>query len=195
MIDSRRNDSRRNYDEVYQQRWAYGDKPDPELIHALTDVARGRAVDIGGGQGRNALALAALGFDVAVVDSSSNGLHQATAAAEEQGLSLHVVQSEIARYEPESGLKAVVAALFFHIPSTKTSLRVAERLGGALDPQGIFYLSMPGFTKETVAFVELLLEAAGCKLDWVTKHLVTKKERPRLPVPRRNETRALGIKP
>ncbi|MEO7803665.1 MAG: methyltransferase domain-containing protein [Actinomycetota bacterium] len=188
--------SRHNYDEIYRDLiWAYGDKPDPELIAALTDVVRGRAVDIGGGQGRNALALAALGFDVAVIDSSSNGLHQAAAEAEQRSLPLHVVQSDLAHYEPEPGLKAVVGALFFHIPATKTSLKVAECLGEALDPGGVFYVSLPGFTKETVAFVEQLMETAGCKKDWVVKHLVTKKDRPRLPVARRNETRALGIKP
>lgn len=186
----------RDYAEVYKERtWAYGDRPDPELIKALTGVPRGPALDLGGGQGRHALALSALGFDVKLVDSVVEGLHQASANAEERGLPLHTVHADAARYEPENGQRLVVAALFFHLPARKTSLRIAERYGDSLAAGGLIYLSFPGFTKETQDFARELLAASGCRERWIVKHLVTKKERPRLSVSRRNETRALGRKP
>ncbi|HVE75713.1 MAG TPA: methyltransferase domain-containing protein [Actinomycetota bacterium] len=186
----------RKYEDIYRERaWAYGDKPDPDLIRALVNVPRDKALDLGGGQGRHALALSALGFDVTLVDNAPTALHQASEAAADKGLPLHTVQAELSAYEPPSGLQVCVAALLFHIPSKKTSLAIAGKIGGALARQGVFYLSMPGYTKESEAFAHELLDAAGCKSEWVMKHLVTKSERPRLPVPRRNETRALGIKP
>jgi len=187
--------SQHDYDEIYQARtWAYGDRPDPELIRALEGKTRGAAVDLGGGQGRHALALAALGFDVALVDTAKSGLHQAAQEAEERGLHLKIVQQDCKMYAPEGSLQLAVAALFFHVPAERTSLEAAKRIGEGLETEGMLYLSLPGYTNETHEFASRLLRAAGCEQKWVTKKLVTKKDRPRLPVPRRNETRALGIK-
>jgi 2-polyprenyl-3-methyl-5-hydroxy-6-metoxy-1,4-benzoquinol methylase len=185
----------RDYAEIYRSRsWAYSDKPDPELIRALVGIPRGRAVDLGGGQGRHALALAALGFNVALVDSVAEGLHQASAAADERGLPIEVIQSDAADYAPGGGIDLLVAALLFHLLSRRKSLKIAERVGQSLRPGGMVYVSVPGYTKETVSYLEELIDAAGCQKQWVVKHLVTKKERPRLQVSRRNEARALGRK-
>lgn len=183
----------RDYSEMYKQRtWAYGDRPDPELIKALVGVPRGKALDLGGGQGRFALALSALGFDVTLVDKVPDGLHQASANAEERGLPLHTVHSDAAHFQPDDGQQLVVAALFLHIPARRTALKIAERVGESLAPSGLFYLSLPGFTKETQELARAAFAAASCDEGWIIKHLVTKKERPVLSVARRNETRALG---
>jgi 2-polyprenyl-3-methyl-5-hydroxy-6-metoxy-1,4-benzoquinol methylase len=186
----------RDYAEIYRSRtWAYSDKPDPELIKALVGFPRGRAVDLGGGQGRHAIALAALGFDVVLVDSVVEGLHQASATADERGLTVDVVHSDAADYESNEKVDLIVAALLFHIVPKRKSLRIAERCGQRLRPGGLIYISLPGYTTETVSFVRELLNASGCREEWLVKHLVTKKERPRLQVSRRNEVRALGRKP
>jgi trans-aconitate methyltransferase len=186
----------RDYAEIYRSRtWAYSDKPDPELIRAMVGFPRGRAVDLGGGQGRHALALAALGFHVVLVDSVAEGLHQASAAADERGLPIEVIQSDAADYAPGGEIDLLVAALMFHLLPRRKGLKIAERLGESLRPGSMAYFSVPGYTKETVSFLQELIAAAGCQEQWVVKHLVTKKERPRLQVPRRNEARALGRKP
>lgn len=188
--------SRRDYDEIYRETtWAYSDKPDAELIKALTGEPRGKAVDLGGGQGRHALALTALGYEVTLVDSVAEGLHQAVAAGEERGLQIDVAHSDAAGYVPESDLVLVVAALLFHLPAHRKSLQIASRLGDALRPGGLLYISVPGFNDETKDLVPALLHAAGCRQEWLVNHLVTKEDRPRLQVPRRNEARALGRKP
>ena len=184
---------KRDYADIYRKKtWAYSDKPDPELIKALEGLPRGKAIDLAGGQGRHALALSALGFDVVLVDSVAEGLHQASAAAADRGLSLHTVHADAASYESDPDLALIVAGLFFHIPPRKTSLAIAKRMGEALRRRGLFYFSMPGYSKEQEEFAPELLEAAGCNTEWIVKHLVTRKERPRLHVPRRNEIRALG---
>lgn len=183
-----------HYDDMYKAKtWAYGDRPDPEFIRALQGVPRGRALDIAGGQGRHALALSALGFDVSVVDSAASGLHQAAQAAQAQGLPIHIVQADLGSYEPEGPITVVCAALFFHIPARKTALKIATTLGEAMVRSGVLYVSLPGYNEDNLALVDEVLAAAGCTAKWVNKQLVTKKDRPRLPVPRRNETRALAI--
>lgn len=185
----------RNYEQIYRDLpWAYGQAPDAELIEAIRELPRGRVLDLGGGQGRHALALASMGFDVEVVDSASTGLDQMRTAANERGLTVRVTVSDISSYRPGASLQVIVAALLFHIPPKWLSLGVAETVGARLEPQGVFYLSLPGYTSETRELALQLIAAAGCHLRWMGKHLVTKAERPRLPVPRRNETRVLGVK-
>jgi SAM-dependent methyltransferase len=187
--------ARRDYAEIYRSLpWAYGDAPDQELIEALTGHPRGRALDLGGGQGRHALALAALGFNAVIVDKTTEGLQQAAAAAEERGVTLKLVHSDAAKYEPGGVFSVMVAGLFFHHPAHRTALKIAKTLGAALRPGGIFYLSLPGYTKENVTLAADVIEASGCEPEFIVKHLVTKKERPRLKVARRNETRALARK-
>jgi trans-aconitate methyltransferase len=184
----------RNYEQIYRDlRWAYGQNPDPELIEAVRDLPRRRVLDLGGGQGRHALALASMGFDVEVVDSASSGLDQMLAAAHERRLEIQTTVSDIGVYRPRATVQVIVAALLFHIPPKWLSLGVAETVGSSLEREGLFYLSLPGYTMQTREFALQLLDAANCHPRWVTKHLVTKAERPRLPVPRRNETRALGV--
>ncbi|MDQ4148917.1 MAG: class I SAM-dependent methyltransferase [Actinomycetota bacterium] len=185
----------RNYEEIYRGLpWAYGQKPDPELMEAVSGLARGRVVDLGGGQGRHALELAAAGFDVEVVDSARSGLDQLATEAADRGLDVRLTCSDLASYVPPRQVSLVVAALIFHIPPRWLSLQIAERVGGRLENGGLFYLSLPGYKAETAKFARELIASAGCVERWVVKHLVTKKDRPRLPVARRNETRALGVK-
>ncbi len=173
---------------------AYGERPDAELVQALAGVPAGRAVDLGGGQGRHGLYLAAAGFDVELVDLSEAALAQAQESARSAGLHLRTRRSNIAFYEPPAPLQVVVAALILHIPARHAALKAAGAAGLALTRGGLLYLSLPGFNPETEALASELLDSAGCT-GRVVKHVVTREERPRLPVTRRNETRAVGFRP
>ena len=182
-----------NYDELHRiRKWAYSEQPDRQLEEALAGSGPGRAVDLGGGQGRHALFLASLGFEVELVDLSEEALKQASRCAEERSLRLQTVRANIAFYDPPAGLDVVVAALILHVPARHASLAAAERLGGAMNPGALLYLSLPGFGEATQALAADLFAAAGCADFEVLGHVVTRDERPRLPVARRNETRALG---
>jgi SAM-dependent methyltransferase len=187
--------TRSHFDKLYESPgWAYGCQPDPELMSAVAHLRSGIVLDLGGGQGRHCLPLARKGLDVEVVDVSSNALRQVADAAAGKGLKVSGVCCDVACYEPPHQVRAIVAALLFHLPADYVSLRVAERLGSALCEGGLFYLSLPGHDEERVRFARRILEAAGCTDHRVVNHLVTRSERPRLPVPRRNETRALGFR-
>ncbi|MEX2552570.1 MAG: class I SAM-dependent methyltransferase [Actinomycetota bacterium] len=188
-------DTTSHFDRLYEsQGRAFGCQPDPELLAALAHVQSGRVVDLGGGQGRHCLPLARMGLEVEVVDISERALRQVTQEATREGLEISGVCSDVVRYEPPSEVRAIVAALLLHLPAVHLSVRVAERLGSALGEGGLFYLSLPGFDEERVRFAGRILHSAGCVDHRVVNHVVTRRERPRLPVPRRNETRAVGFK-
>jgi 2-polyprenyl-3-methyl-5-hydroxy-6-metoxy-1,4-benzoquinol methylase len=173
--------------------WAYGEQPDHHLVEALRGVAPGAAVDLGGGQGRHALYLASLGFDVELVDLSAAAVEQAQQTASAAGVPLRARCSNIAFYRPPPGLTVVVAALLFHVPARHASLEAAGAAGSAMAEGGLMYFSLPGFDAATQTLASDLLDAAGCE-GAVVKHVVTRQERPRLPVPRRNETRVVGYR-
>lgn len=184
-----------HFEQLYLTREsAFGREPDRELLSALASIEPGRLLDLGGGQGRLSLPLAGLGFRVEVVDRSACALGQLAEAARRQRLELTCIGADIGAYRPVPGLQAAVAGLILHLPARHVSTRVARSVGAALNPGGLFYLSLPGYNPQTVEFALELLERAACRAPIVQNHLVTRKERPGLVVPRRNETRAFGFR-
>ncbi len=81
------------YDHYYQTENLFGE-PYPELIRYFAGIRKkGKLLDIGCGQGRDAIALARMGFEVTGIDHSKVGIQQLNAVAKREGLSL-VVQVE-----------------------------------------------------------------------------------------------------
>jgi trans-aconitate methyltransferase len=188
-------DTTAHFDRLYQSEGlAFGTEPDAELIEAVARVVPGRAIDLGGGQGRHCLPLARMGFQVELVDSSQRALREVLAASAAEGLEVSAVCTDVARYVPPREAQLVTATLLFHMLAPHVSLAIAARLGQCLQPGGLFYLSLPGHDDERVRFAARLLESAGCRNRQIANHVVTRAERPRLPIPRRNETRAFGIR-
>jgi SAM-dependent methyltransferase len=75
----------------WDHRYATGDyqpreQPAPFLLEWLDRLPVGRALDVATGTGRNALPLAAAGFEVDAVDISSVAIERAQAEAEQRGL-------------------------------------------------------------------------------------------------------------
>jgi SAM-dependent methyltransferase len=93
--------------EHWDGRWADAEPPgdpDPWLPELDALLPRsGRAVDLAGGQGRNALWLAARGLDVTVVDVSPVGLERAADAAAERGLRLSTAVRDLPTEGPPPG--------------------------------------------------------------------------------------------
>ena len=83
------------YDKFYQTPDIFGEAY-PELLAFFQGrPQKGRVLDLGCGQGRNALALARLGFPAVGMDSSSVGIEQMVAVAEREGLPLTGVVGDI----------------------------------------------------------------------------------------------------
>ena len=64
------------YDKYYKTENLFG-QPYPELLAFFTEYPKkGNVLDLGCGQGRDAIPLARLGFDVTGIDNSSVGIAQ-----------------------------------------------------------------------------------------------------------------------
>lgn len=74
------------YDKYYQREGLFGE-PYPELISFFSQYPeRGRLLDLGCGQGRDAIPLARLGYEVTGIDLSKVGIEQMERAARAEGL-------------------------------------------------------------------------------------------------------------
>lgn len=79
--------------------------PTPLLEDHVASLPRGRALDVACGTGRNALYLAAAGYEVDAIDISPTGLERARAAALVRGLRVNWIEADL-----DSGLDAATAA-------------------------------------------------------------------------------------
>jgi SAM-dependent methyltransferase len=119
---------------------AYGEAPNEFLVEVAGRLPRsGHAVDIGAGEGRNALFLASLGLDVLAVDQSEIGMQKPQRLAAERGLRLRTLAADLEGFAPEAGSLDVVSSIFVHLPP---ALRAAVygRIGLWLRPGGVFVL-------------------------------------------------------
>ncbi len=119
---------------------AYGDAPNQFLLSVSHRVpTKGTALDIGAGEGRNAMFLASRGLDVLAVDQSDVGMKKAQRTAQERGLRLDTRAVDLRDFEAALGSFDVVSSIFVHLPG---ALRAAvhRRIGAWLKPGGIFVL-------------------------------------------------------
>ena len=129
------------WDERYSgEGLVYGAAPNEFLAGVADRLPKaGRALDIGAGEGRNALFLASRGLDVLAVDQSEVGMRKAARLAGERGLALRVQAVDLREFDAAPGSFDVVSSIFVHLPADLRA-RVHGRLRSWLRPGGVFVL-------------------------------------------------------
>jgi SAM-dependent methyltransferase len=118
----------------------YGPAPNDFLVATADRLPKsGHALDIGAGEGRNALFLASLGLDVLAVDQSKVGLQKATRLATDRGLKIRTQAVDLNEFNADESSFSVITSIFVHLPKElRTSLH--QRVVSWLKPGGIFIL-------------------------------------------------------
>lgn len=123
--------------------FAYGTEPNDFLVSVADRIPAGRVLCLAEGEGRNAVYLAALGYEVTAVDTSTVGLAKAEALAQDLGTTIETVTADLTDYEIEPTTWQAIVSIFCHLPPvTRASLH--ERCLRGLAPGGVFVLE--GFT-------------------------------------------------
>lgn len=128
----------------YQDRdEVWSGRPNPLLVREIASVTPGTALDLGCGEGADAIWLAQRGWRVTAVDVSATALRRAAALAAEAGLVDGIVwaRHDLSRSFPE-GFFELVSAQFYHSPvaapgEQETILRSAA---GAVAPGGVLLI-------------------------------------------------------
>lgn len=103
------------------------------LVAANKDVPRGRAVDVAGGEGRNAIWLAEQGWDVELVEFSAVALQKARQIAAKRGVTLTTTFADVTT---ETALQPADLVLVCYLQLEKPLLQRALRRAAQLVKPG-----------------------------------------------------------
>lgn len=118
---------------------AYGDAPNQFLATVADRLPPGRALEIGCGQGRNAVFLAQQGHTTTAVDSSEIGLERGAALAAARHVDVEWVHHDLDTFDLGHGCWEVIVSVFVHMPA-ELRRQVHARLVEALHPGGVLVL-------------------------------------------------------
>lgn len=102
------------YDKYYQTENLFGE-PYPELIEFMSNYPKkGKVLDLGCGQGRDAIALARLGYSVTGIDNSKVGIEQMKQIGEIENLNLVGQVGDIYSFDRFADFDIVLLDSMFH---------------------------------------------------------------------------------
>lgn len=102
------------YNNYYKTENLFGE-PYPELIAFFSKIPKkGKVLDLGCGQGRDAIALARMGFEVVGIDNSKVGVDQMDLVAKTENLTLIGTVSDIYKFDGYFDYDFVLLDSMFH---------------------------------------------------------------------------------
>ena len=130
------------WNEVFTKRQGRAFPHNQFLAERIKGRKPGKALDIGIGEGRNALFLATQGWEVTGFDISDVGVKLAQEAAQKKGLKLEAVVEDADRFDYGKQRWDLVVGMYMHAVITRN----AEKIMEALKPGGI--LVVEGFHRD-----------------------------------------------
>ncbi|SCL24610.1 Thioredoxin reductase [Micromonospora pallida] len=130
------------WEDRYRSRPAvWSGNPNPQLVAEAGDLPAGRALDVGCGEGADAVWLARRGWRVTAVDIAPTAVERTAAHAADAGVADRVTarQADLRVEAPEAGVHDLVSAQFMHLPAGQWRDLVA-RLAEAVAPGGTLLL-------------------------------------------------------
>ena len=112
-------------------------KADPNrfLVSEVTGLPAGRALDLACGEGRNAVWLAAQGWEVTGVDFSKVALAKARGLAGQHEVTVEWIEADVLAWEPPAGRFDLIAVFYLQLPAGQRHL-VHARAATGLAPGG-----------------------------------------------------------
>ncbi|MEU7923979.1 bifunctional NAD(P)/FAD-dependent oxidoreductase/class I SAM-dependent methyltransferase [Micromonospora sp. NPDC049107] len=114
-------------------------RPNPQVVAETADLSPGRALDVGSGEGADAVWLAERGWQVTAVDISTTALGRAAEHAEAAGVGdrIEFLHADLRDKPPAEEAYDLVTAQYMHLPPTQrrelfAHLAAAVAPGGAL---------------------------------------------------------------
>ncbi len=128
------------WDERYAAgEFVYGSEPNDFLVSVADRIPKGRVLSLAEGQGRNAVYLAGLGYEVVGVDSSAIGLEKAQQLARERGVKIETQVADLATLDIGVSCWEGIVSIFCHLPSAIRKELLRKVVAG-LRPGGVFIM-------------------------------------------------------
>lgn len=117
--------------------FAYGTEPNDFLRENVERIPAGKVLCLAEGEGRNAVFLAAQGFEVTAIDLSEVGLAKANYLAQKNDVKIKTILADLAEFEIEENAWSGIVSIWAHVPPDlrrKLNSKIVNGLarGGAL---------------------------------------------------------------
>ena len=128
------------WDERYsEQGFAYGTEPNAFLVSVIDQIPRGKVLCLCEGEGRNAIYLAKQGCQVTAIDASAVGMEKAQQLAQQQGINIETIISDLAHFTIEVNHWDAIVSIFCHVPPALRAIVHRQCVAG-LKPGGLLVL-------------------------------------------------------
>lgn len=128
------------WDERYREsERIWSGKPNPQLVDRVAPMRPGRALDVGCGEGADAIWLAEHGWDVTAIDVSQVALDKAAAHAEQAGVTITWRRVDLDGWAGEPGAFDLVSAQFMYLDRPALP-ELYRALGASVAPGGTLLL-------------------------------------------------------
>lgn len=111
-------------------------EPNRFVVEELQALPPGRALDVGAGEGRNAIWLAHRGWQVTAVDFSAVGLEKGLRLAESSHVAVDWVHADLREYQPDESAFDLVLVAYLQLREVDLD-GVLRRAAAALAPGGV----------------------------------------------------------
>jgi tellurite methyltransferase len=118
-----------SFEEEYKKVKCYwGLKPNRLVVAMLSFKKKGKALDLGVGEGRNAIFLAENGFDVTGVDISRAGIKKFKAVSKKLNLRVRAIIGDIATFKFKNKYDVIVSTVTLHFLKREQIEKVIQNM-------------------------------------------------------------------
>lgn len=137
------------WNERYSKEFIYGKKENDFLAENIYSHGKGKILCLAEGQGRNAVYLAKLGYNVTAIDYSEEGLKKAEILAEENGVKITTIKQDLNNLDCPSGAWDGIVSVFAHF-TEETRKHVHNQALIGLKKDGFFI--MEAYSKDQLKY-------------------------------------------
>jgi SAM-dependent methyltransferase len=131
------------------EEYVFGKRPNRFLVDCASSLAPSKALCLGEGEGRNAVYLASIGWEVTAVDISPYGTEKAQLLARQRGVKITTITADINDYTIEPNAWDLIITFFVHIPAEERA-RMHRKVIAGMRGGGVYVLE--GYSPEMVRF-------------------------------------------
>lgn len=158
----------------------YGESPNDFVAEMAGHIPAGPVLCLAEGEGRNAVHLATLGYQVTAVDHSEVGMAKARRLAQLRGVKIETIVADLEHFAITPGAWSGIISIFAHLPPALRH-RIHRAVVEGLRAGGIFILE--AYTPAQLAFdtggpkePERLMTAAGLREELSGVEFLTARE-------------------
>lgn len=139
LAQDKKKSSEQVWNELYSKREGKEHQFNKFLAESVKGRTPGKALDIGMGQGRNSLFLAALGWEVTGFDISDVAVKQAQETAQKRGLKIDAKVGDVDKFDYGKDRYDLIVGMYMHEYLNRNAKKVVAALkpGGILVVEGI----------------------------------------------------------